>query len=43
MKKMRTVRDLIGDPSSWLNHISDGDGNMPEMDGATIHAEHRRN
>jgi hypothetical protein len=36
MKKMRSVRDLIGDPSSWVNHISDGDGNMPEMDGATI-------
>jgi len=35
-KKMRTVRDLIGDPSSWVNHISDEDGNMPEMDGATI-------
>ena len=35
--KTITVRDLIGDPSSWQNLVSDGEGRqMPDMDGATI-------
>jgi hypothetical protein len=31
-----TVRDVIGDPSSWANHISDGFDGEPDMDDATI-------
>ena len=33
---MRTVRDLIGDPSSWENRICDGADPMPDMVGATV-------
>jgi hypothetical protein len=34
--KVSTVRDLLGEPTSWGNHISDGTDDMPPMDGATI-------
>jgi hypothetical protein len=37
VRKPRTVRDVIGEPSSWPNQISDGDHNeIPDMNGATI-------
>jgi hypothetical protein len=34
--KLNTVRDVLGEPSSWDNHISDGFEGKPDMDGATI-------
>ena len=35
-RRTRTVQDLLGDPASWDNLISDGPDEMPSMDGATI-------
>jgi len=33
---MTTIRDFVGDPRTWENHISDGDARTPNMDGATV-------
>ena len=34
--KMRTVRDIIGDPEQWSNCISDEPEAMPHVNGAMI-------
>ena len=34
--RINTIRDVLGEPSTWDNHISDGFDGKPDMNGATI-------
>jgi hypothetical protein len=34
--EITTVRDVLGEPRSWANRISDGLQNKSDMDGATV-------